>query len=108
MNSAALSHPAGVLERLEQIEWQLAEAENDFEVAAMAWFKVRRLRAHQEATAFVSAQGTDTARRLAAKAVGADVGWEDEARYEILKTKIRTLSDRSTIGMSILRAQAGR
>ncbi len=105
MNSAALSHPAGVLDRLEAIEQELATAENDFENAAMAWFQVRRLRAHQEATAFVSAQGTDTARRLAAKAVGADVGWEDEARYEILKTKIRTLGDRATIGQSILKAQ---
>lgn len=104
----AFDAPAGVLERLESIDTQLALAENEFEDLASKWFQARRLRAQAEAEAYVRTEGTDTARRLAAKAAGYSVGWEDEARFEICKTKIRTLSDRSTIGMSILRAQAGR
>lgn len=100
-----LSHPAGVIDRLEAIESELAIAQLELEAAAMEWFKLRRERAHAEATAYVQSEGTDTARRLAGKAAGADVGWEAEARYEIVKTKVRTLSDRATIGQSILRAQ---
>ncbi len=108
MSATSLSHPAGVLERLEGIERELAEAENAFEAAAMDWFRQRRFRANEEARAYVKAEGTDTARRLVAKDIGMATGWEAEAKYEIAKSKIRTLSDRSTIGMSILRAQAGR
>ncbi len=100
-----LTHPAGVLERLEAIEAELAIAENEFEDAAKEWFRQRRERAHAEAAAYVESEGTDTKRRLKAKAAGTATGWEAEARYEILKTKIRTLGDRATIGQSILKAQ---
>ncbi len=101
-----LSAPAGVIDRLEAIEGELAEAQNALESSAMAWFKERRNRAHAEATAYVRTDGTDTARRLAAKAAGMEVGWELEARWEIAKSKVRTLGDRATIGQSILRSQS--
>ncbi len=100
-----LSHPAAVVDRLAEIESQLANAQNSLEDAALEWFRLRRDRAHGEANAYVRAEGTDTGRRLAAKAAGAEIGWEAEAKYEIAKSKVRTLGDRATIGQSILRSQ---
>ncbi len=104
--NGSLNHPAGVIDRLEAIEGELATTQNEYEAAAREWFRMRRDRAHAEAQAYVRAEGTDTARRLAGKAAGMEVGWEQEGRYDILKRKLQTLGDRATIGQSLLRAQS--
>ncbi len=105
-NGSALNHPAGVIDRLEAIESTLAEAQNEFEAAAKAWFKERAERAKAGADAYVQAGGTEEKRRLARKQAEFETAWEQEGAFEIAKMKCKTLSDRATIGQSILRSQS--
>ncbi len=104
--ASALSHPAGVIDRLEAIEGELAKAQNSFEAAAKAWFGKRADRAKAGAEAYVSAGGTEEKRRLARKQAEMDTAWEQEAAFEIAKMKCKTLADRAIIGESILRSQS--
>ena len=101
----SLSTPQQVQERLEGIERDLAERQLDYETAAMAWFKAKRDREHDEALAFLSAEGTDTKRRMVAKRESANIGKEEEASFEALKAVMRVLETRANIGMALLKSQ---
>ena len=100
-----LSTPQAIQTRLEAIETDLAILQNDVEQAAMKWFVLKREREKARATCFLTAKGTDTARRMMAEQESAPVGAVDEARWEALKAKLKVLETRANIGMSLLRSQ---
>ncbi len=100
-----LSTPQAVEERLEAIEKDLAELQNDFEAAAFNWYLAKREREKAEAEAFLTAKGSIAARQAVAKVQTAHDGVEREARYEALKAKVRVLETRANIGMALLKAQ---
>lgn len=91
--------------RLEEIERGLALIENEFEAAALAWFRCKRDRDVKYAVEFDAGLGTVAGRQLRAKAEAAGVGVDEEARWEALKLTVRSMEARGTIGQSILRAQ---
>lgn len=101
-----LSAPAAVQERLEAIEVDLAIRQDDYEAAALSWFRMKRDREKQRAEAFMRAEGTVAERNAQAEIQTATIGVEDEATYEALRGVMRTLETRASIGQSILRSQA--
>lgn len=105
MNSATLNHPAGVTQRLEEIETDLAEKQNEYELAALLWFRERRAQKKQRAEALLRADGTVAEREAAADLATAEVGKEEQAHYEALKVVVGVLSDRANIGMALLKSQ---
>jgi hypothetical protein len=106
MAGLALDHPQAVLERLEEIDGALARKQNLLEESALAWFRTKRDREKSWAEVFIRTQGTVADRKAAADLATADVGWEDEGRWEALRASVRVLDTRASIGMSILRAQS--
>lgn len=98
--------PEQILERLEEIEQDLATRQNDIEAAAEAWYKLKRDREKQRAMAFMQAQGTVAEREARATLAIAEVGVEEEARYEALKHVVRTLETRASIGQTLARTNA--
>jgi len=100
-----LSNPAAVLERLEVIENRLAELENDFEDAALKWFRAKRDREHEWARVYVQTQGPAYLRKATADGAVTDRGLEEEAQFEGKKAVVRMLETRASIGQSILRSQ---
>jgi hypothetical protein len=101
----SLSTPQQVEERLQAIDGALAMLQNDIEDAAMEWFRAKRDRDKDEAEAFLTAKGTDTARRMIAKQSAAPVGADEEGRWEGKKALLKTLETRSVVGSAILKAQ---
>jgi hypothetical protein len=101
----SLSTPQQVMERLQGIEQELADSTNELEQAAYGWFRKKRDKEHDEAVAFMSAEGTDTKRRMVAKRETSHIGMEEEALYEALRARVRTLETRATIGMALLKTQ---
>lgn len=101
----SLSTPGAVLRRLEEIEADLADRQNDFETAAMEWFKAKRDKEQARATEFLKATGTVAERNATADQVTASMGAKAEAQYEALKAVTRVLETRASIGQSILRSQ---
>jgi hypothetical protein len=93
------------MEKLEQIEEDLAVRQNEVAEAARKWFAAKREREHDEAVAFLAAEGTDTKRRMIAKKETWKTGMNEEAEYIALMAVIRTLETRSTIGMALLKTQ---
>ena len=102
---STLSHPAAVVARLEEIDEQLAAVQNEYEEAALRWFRSKRSRERSYAEAFMTAEGSVEARKAQAAMETAALGMEEEARYEALKGLLRTLEVRASIGQSILRSQ---
>jgi hypothetical protein len=100
-----LSTPQAVQSRLEDIDRALALLQNEIEQAAMEWFREKRDRDKKEAQAFLTAKGTDTARRMIARDEAATVGAEEEGRWEGLKALLKTLESRSVVGTASLKAQ---
>jgi len=100
-----LSHPAGVMERLAEIEDDMAVRQGAYEAAALGWFRAKRDREHARARAFLAAEGSVASRQAEADLETALVGKEDEAMFEALKAVMRTLETRASIGQSILRSQ---
>ena len=101
----ALSDPGLVVGRLESIELELALLQNEYETAAMEWFRAKRAKEKQWAVAFISAQGTVAERKAIADRDTAEIGMEEEASYEAKRAAERVLSTRASIGQSILRSQ---
>lgn len=114
----SLSTPAQVIERLEQLDGQLAQsvapiplseqrdiAQNAMEAAAIAWFRLKRDREVEKATAYAAAEGTATERKIKAEAAAAVIGVDEEALWEARKLVVRVLESRSNVGMAILKAQ---
>jgi len=100
-----LSTPQAVQSRLEAIENDLAVRQNAIESAALAWFRAKRDRERQWATAYISADGPAHVRRAEADLAVATLGVLEEAEYESLKAVVRVLETRATIGQSLLRSQ---
>ena len=100
-----LSAPQLTMDRLEQIEQDLAARQNALEAAARAWFQAKRQREHDRAVAFLSADGTVAERNAMADRATALDGREAEAEWEALRAVVRVLDTRAMIGMGILKAQ---
>lgn len=101
----SLSHPGLVLRRLEEIEADLAERQNEIEDAALNWFRAKRDREKEWADAFIRATGTVPERKARADLAVEGIGVEEEAKYEAMKAVTRVLETRASIGQSILRSQ---
>jgi hypothetical protein len=109
----ALSDPGLVLRRLEEIQADMAERQNEYEQAADD--RARALRDWDKRLAICHAKfavGTDAASRKAnalMRAIEQDDLYERlsdaEARYEALKVVMKNLESQSMIGMAILRSQ---
>lgn len=99
------------MQRLEEIEEQLATNQNSLESAAMDYHSYKREVDVARAKAFLNAEGSVQAREAQALvAVSHGDLWRNfvsaEAAYESLKLAQRSLSDRASVGQSLLRAQA--
>jgi hypothetical protein len=102
----SLSDPGAVIVRLAEIENDLALKQNELEAAAMDYFRAKRDKELAWAEAFIAAtEGTNDHRKATATIATSHLGLEAEAKYEGLKAVVRVLSDRASIGQSILRAQ---
>lgn len=101
----ALSTPAQVQMRLEDIDRDLAERQNTLEETAMEWFRAKRDRELAEAVAYAGASGPATERKIIADAAGAEVGAEEEGAWEGKKAVVRVLETRANIGMALLKSQ---
>lgn len=100
-----LSHPVIVLQRLEEIERDLALRQGPLEDAAMAHFRAKRDKERARAIAFMTATGTVAERNAIADKETALHGVEAEAKYEALKAVLRVLDTRASIAQSILKSQ---
>lgn len=100
-----LSTPQAVMQRLAEIENDLALRQNALESVALSWFRSKRDREKARAVAFLSAEGSVAERNALADRQTATDGVQDEALYESLRAVVRTLETRATIGMALLKAQ---
>jgi hypothetical protein len=103
--TSTLTHPGAVQARLEEIEWDLAVRQQQYEEAALAYWKSKRDKEKLRAESFLEAEGTVAERTARAERATAHIGMEDEARWEALKGVTRTLDTRAAIGMALLKAQ---
>jgi hypothetical protein len=101
----SLSTPQQVMERLEEIDRELAMRQNLLESAALKWFRAKWDREHKWNVAYARAEGPAHVRKAEAIAETAGVGVEEEAEWEALRAVVRTLETRATIGMALLKAQ---
>src|ERR1017187_5470099 len=93
------THAAGTVERLAEIDDQLARAANALAEAARGWYVTGKPgREAAEAEAYAAATGTTIERKLKADAAGALVGCDQEARWESLVRVVRILECRASIG----------
>lgn len=105
--TATLASPQEVQGRLEEIETDLATRLNEYEAAAMEWFRIKPKRERRWAESYISTNGPAHIRKVAADAAVADEEWaEAEGRYEVLKVIVRGLEAKASIGQSILRSQS--
>lgn len=100
-----LGQPAAVLERLAEIEHDLALRQDVLEQAAMRWYVAKRDREKSRAEVFVRSEGSVAQRNALADIATAQHGQQEEAEYEALKAVVRVLETRASIGQSILKAQ---
>jgi hypothetical protein len=106
-----LDSPAAVMQRLADIEGQMASNENGLEAAAMDYFSAKREHDLEMAKAVLRQEGKTVDQRNAQALVEVATGdvWQkfvtSEAAYNGLKLAQESLSSRSMIGMAILRAQ---
>lgn len=103
-----MNDPAAILNRLREIEVDLAERQNEFSDAARKRARLVREVEYAEAVAYAKASGNTTDRRAAAKAlVGESQEYKDltaaESAYEAGKAAVNVLSTRATIGQTLLR-----
>lgn len=103
-----------IMERLEGIEQDLGERQNEYEAAAEDKHKLVRDYELRVARASLQAQGATATekkwRALEAIAASDDELYakltEAEGKYEGLKAAVRVLETRATIGQSLLKAMA--
>lgn len=107
-----LSHPAAVLSRLADIEYDLAARANEYEDAAGAKFRLIRDWEKRLAIATAHAKGGDANARKQAALVRAaeqddlyDRLTTAESDYAAVHAAVRVLEQRATIGMAILKSQ---
>ena len=107
-----LASPAQVMERLQTIEHEIAEKQNDYEEAAFSFFTLAKQWHHREQVCMTMTKASNAEKRKAeafVRAVEQDDLWdrlsEAQATYEAIKAWMKGAEQRATIGMSILRAQ---
>lgn len=105
MSTLTLDNPAAIMQRLLEIEEDLAVRQGTLEDAALKWYRLKRDKEHAWAVAYIAADGPIHARKAIADRETAMVGKEEEALYEALKAVVRTLETRASIGQSLLRSQ---
>lgn len=101
--------PAQILQRLEQIDRDLATRQNDLERTAEEWMRAKRDREKQRAEAFLAAKASGVTVAEAEAIADRDtclIGLESEARYEALKRVIAVLETRASIGQTLARTNA--
>lgn len=101
--------PEQIIERLEQIEQDLADVGPEFSDAAEAWTRAKRDKEKSWAEAYMSASVDGksvpvTDKKAAAIAASEHIGVESEARYVGCKAKVDVLETRSMIGMALLKS----
>jgi hypothetical protein len=96
--------PATIMRRLDEIEVDLAVAQNELEGIALAWFRAKREREVAEAMEFTRAEGPVEARRMQARRIAASIGVEQEARWEAKRAVVRVLESRANVGMALLKS----
>ena len=101
-----LTHPGAVMQRLVEIEADLAARQQILERSAMKWFQTKRDREREYAEAFLAAEGTVDQRKAHAAIHASTLGKEVEAEYEAVKAVVRVLETRASIGQSLLRSQS--
>ncbi len=99
--------PEQIIDRLAEIETDLADRTAAIEAAADDWFRAKRDRENRRAKAFIAAKADGVtvaeAEAMADKETSL-IGLDAEARYEALKAVVRVLETRASIGQSLLRA----
>lgn len=103
-----MTNPAAIMQRLEQIEVDLAEREHDFSRSAGDRARLSREVEYQQAKFYAEATGNTTDRRMRAQErIGATQEYRDllaaEATYDACKAAIDVLKTRSSIGQTLLR-----
>lgn len=93
------------MDRLAEIENDLADRQNALESAALRWFRAKRDREHDRAVAFLNAEGTVAERSAVSERETALDGKDEEAEWEALRAVVRVMDTRATIGMALLKAQ---
>lgn len=96
--------PAQIMQRLEDIETDLAQRQNEYAEAAEDWTRQNREKEKTWAEAYLKADGQVTDRKAAAIEASCHIGQDAEARYVALKAAVGVLETRATIGQSLLRA----
>ena len=108
----SLASPQQVMARLDDLESEMATAQNELEDAAMTYFKLKHEWNRRMAIALRKAEGANAGVRESNALI--EVTTDDvfymnfvaaEATYEALKLSQRSRADRASIGQSILRAQ---
>lgn len=98
--------PAQIMERLEDIERDLGERQNEYQQAAEDWHRAKRDKEKAWASAYIAHDQAKhvTDRKAAAILASEGIGQEAEAKYVALKAAVEVLTTRATIGQSLLRA----
>lgn len=99
-----MSTPGAIMDRLGEIEKDLATRSTELESAATAWFTAKREREKNLALAFMAAEGSVAERHAKADEQHATDGAEAEGKWEGLRAVCRTLEARATIGAALLKA----
>lgn len=99
-----LTTPDRIMDRLREIEEDLSVRQNALESAARKWFILKREREKDRAVAFMRAAGTVAERNAQADMECALTGHEEEAEWEALRSVVRVLDTRASIGQSLLKA----
>jgi hypothetical protein len=105
MSDSTLAHPAGIMDRLDDIDSRLAVLADEFEPVAKAWFEHRKKRDEAYAKAYVAATGNHSERRELALLASSGIGVDEEAAWEGKRAVLKTLETRSMVGASLLKLQ---
>jgi hypothetical protein len=102
-----LGNPQAVMDRLAEIENDLAIRQNLYEDVAGKWFLAQRDIKKAWATALLGSDADTVAEKRAEADLAAATcpGAQLEGEYVALKAAVSVLETRATIGMSILKAQ---
>lgn len=100
----SLSTPQQIMERLEELERDLAARQNLMESAARAWFIAKRDREKARAQVFLTTEGTVAQRNAHADKATATDGAREEAEYEAIRSVCRVIETRVGIGQTLLKA----
>lgn len=97
--------PAQIVQRLEDIEQDLADRQPLLEDAAEAWTRAKRDKELAWARAYMESDAREvTTRKAAAILASEHIGIEAEARYTALSKVCGVLEQRAIVGMALLKA----